>query len=272
MLLISFLIFLIGISFGSFLNVLIDRSSQGKGLLGRSFCDSCEHKLAWLDNIPIFSFFLLARRCRYCGDKIAWQYPIVEFTTGLILLISFYRFFQIHELGSQSIIFFLFWFLYVMIFIAIALWDFKFMVIPDWFIVAGILVFLAESFVGFYFNQVGLYSAFKVLTLDLIGGLLVFSFFLIIFFISGKKGIGVGDIKLGFWLGTMIGLKLIYFFLFLSYFLGSLFSIALVLTGSKSLKSKLPFGPFLVFSAWIVMIFSDFFIKLYHAYSPLVIK
>src|SRR3990167_2998470 len=82
------IIFILGASIGSFLNVLIDRLPQGKSILGRSQCDFCQKKLKWFDLIPIFSFIFLTGRCRYCHKKLSWQYPVVEALTGLAFVFS----------------------------------------------------------------------------------------------------------------------------------------------------------------------------------------
>ena len=81
-----FFLFILGSSVGSFLNVLIDRLPRAQSIKGRSHCDHCHHKLAWLDLIPVVSFFLLRGKCRYCGEKISWQYPLVEGLTGVMFV------------------------------------------------------------------------------------------------------------------------------------------------------------------------------------------
>lgn len=85
--------FIFGLCFGSFLNVVILRAFSGESIvLPPSKCPNCKHKLAWYDNIPVFSFILLRGKCRYCNEKISIQYPIVELVTGLLFLGLFYKF------------------------------------------------------------------------------------------------------------------------------------------------------------------------------------
>ena len=88
MIFLNFLIFIFGAGIGSFLNVLIDRLPNNEGIGGRSYCNHCRHQLAWYDLIPIVSFFLLKGKCRYCGKKISWQYPVVELMTGAIFVFT----------------------------------------------------------------------------------------------------------------------------------------------------------------------------------------
>ena len=86
------LIFIFGLLVGSFLNCLIYRLETGGSFLkGRSFCPRCKHILNWQDLIPIFSFLILKRKCRYCGKKISWQYPLVELVTAILFVLIFFH-------------------------------------------------------------------------------------------------------------------------------------------------------------------------------------
>ncbi len=83
-----FFIFLLGLAVGSFLNCVIYRLGvNGSFLKGRSFCPYCKHLLSWQDLIPVFSFILLKRKCRYCHQSISLQYPLVELATGILLVL-----------------------------------------------------------------------------------------------------------------------------------------------------------------------------------------
>src|SRR3989344_5648624 len=84
-----FYIFIIGLCVGSFLNVLIDRLSNDESILGRSYCDNCKKQLKSIDLIPIFSYFFLKGKCRFCKKKINFRYPIVEFLTAVLFVMDF---------------------------------------------------------------------------------------------------------------------------------------------------------------------------------------
>ena len=87
--LILFILFLTGISVGSFINALEYRLYRGIDFLKqRSMCTKCKHILGALDLIPIVSFALIGGKCRYCGTKVSWQYPIVELLAGLLFIAS----------------------------------------------------------------------------------------------------------------------------------------------------------------------------------------
>ena len=127
--------FVIGLAFGSFLNCLIYRLYHKKTLFGRSFCPNCQHQIAWYDNIPILSFIILAGRCRFCRQKISWQYPLVEFLTGLLFCFAFWRFsrfsffpliFSNFYLENFLIILnFLFWVYWISVLMIISFYDLR---------------------------------------------------------------------------------------------------------------------------------------------------
>jgi leader peptidase (prepilin peptidase)/N-methyltransferase len=76
--------FILGLIIGSFLNVVVYRLNLAESILGRSQCPHCKAKVRWYDNVPLLSFVLLGAKCRDCGEKISWQYPILEFFTGVV--------------------------------------------------------------------------------------------------------------------------------------------------------------------------------------------
>src|SRR3989338_6609722 len=80
------LIFMIGLAIGSFLNVLIDRLPFEEPITGRSHCDHCKKDLAWYDLLPILSYAYLGAKCRYCGKKLSFFYPLVELLTGVMFV------------------------------------------------------------------------------------------------------------------------------------------------------------------------------------------
>src|SRR5260221_5186419 len=85
--LVIFLLFTLGLAIGSFLNVVIYRMvHHDSALRGRSYCDTCKKQIIWYDNIPLVSFLLLKRKCRFCGAPIPWEYPTVELLTGILFV------------------------------------------------------------------------------------------------------------------------------------------------------------------------------------------
>jgi leader peptidase (prepilin peptidase)/N-methyltransferase len=229
-------VFIFGLIVGSFLNCVIYRLGEKKSFLnGRSFCPECFHILSWKDLIPIFSFLILKGKCRYCRKKISLQYPLVEFFTGILFLATFY--YLRNQLFSLQGIFTLFYYWTVFSsLIVIFVYDLKNYLIEEKIVYFSILICLI-------FNLLFSISEIKNKILSL---LFVALFFLLIVLISKEKWMGMGDAKLGALMGIFLGWPKIIPALFFSFFVGAIFGIFLIILKKKSLKSEIPFGPFLV--------------------------
>jgi prepilin signal peptidase PulO-like enzyme (type II secretory pathway) len=229
-------VFIFGLIVGSFLNCVIYRLGKKKSFLnGRSFCPECFHILSWKDLIPIFSFLILKGKCRYCRKKISLQYPLVEFFTGILFLATFY--YLRNQLFSLQGIFTLFYYWTVFSsLIVIFVYDLKNYLIEEKIVYFSILICLI-------FNLLFSISEIENKILSL---LFVALFFLLIVLISKEKWMGMGDAKLGALMGIFLGWPKIIPALFFSFFVGAIFGIFLIILKKKSLKSEIPFGPFLV--------------------------
>jgi leader peptidase (prepilin peptidase) / N-methyltransferase len=140
------LVFLIGASFGSFLNVCIGRWPEGLSVVKpRSRCPKCGHQITASENIPILSWLLLRGRCSGCGERISIQYPIVEALIGFVWLGAYL------ELGPTFTAFRVAVFATVLIGIAIT--DAKYFLIPDGFTVFGVFFVLLSAFVALYLGE-----------------------------------------------------------------------------------------------------------------------
>jgi len=242
-----FLVFLFGLSVGSFLNCIIYRLYSGKSFLrGRSFCPYCQHLLGWKDLVPLFSFFLLKGRCRYCHQKISWQYPLVELATS-ILFVLFFEVRPLAEVGPLIII--------ACFLIIIFVYDLKHYIIPDKVIYPAIGITLI-----YHLLRSDLHWRSDLVILSAFGAA---AFFLIIVLISGGKWMGVGDIKLVFFMGLLLGWPNILVALFFSFLIGAIIGLGLIVAGKKTLKSEVPFGPFLVTGTFIALFFGEKIIDWY---------
>lgn len=242
------LIFIFGLIVGSFINVLVMRLNTGRPVLaGRSKCFSCGEKLGVAELIPVFSFFLQKGRCRSCGSKISWQYPLVEFLTGLAFLIVYFRF----GFTFQGILFIL-----ASIFlIAISVYDLRHKIIPNQFvwplIALGFLnqLIFAESVSSFFYN--------------LLPGIYFFAFFGLLWLISRGAWLGFGDAKLslatGWFLGLVQGLAAMLY----SFWTGALVGIFLLFWHRPRLtmKHEIPFAPFIVLGFFLSLFLPPFFIN-----------
>ncbi len=244
-------IFLFGLCIGSFLNCLIYRMEEGKSLNGRSFCPHCKHTLSWQDLFPIFSFIFLRGKCRHCHKKISIQYPLVELATGLVFLLVF----NFLALDFLKLVF-IFYILSVLIIIFI--YDLKHYIIPD------VILFPAIIITFFY----RLFENFNLMPNYLLAAAIASGFFLIIFLFSKGMAMGFGDVKLALLMGILLGFPNILTALFLAFFFGAIIGLILMVfpdrTGrKKSLKSEIPFGPFLVIGTFITMFCGPQLVQLY---------
>jgi leader peptidase (prepilin peptidase)/N-methyltransferase len=233
----SLLIFVLGLIFGSFLNVVIYRYNTGSAswriVGGRSQCLSCGKLLRWYELIPVFSFLFQQGRCSGCGSKISWQYPLVELLTGL----SFLLVWQLPlPLVSKSV-----YLLIVLLLVVIAAYDFRHLIIPDAFVYSFIILALAHAiwlgdFLSYFLTGLGLAAFFWILWLVSRGRWLGFA--------DGKLALGIG-----FLLGPALGVSAVV----LAFWIGAVAGVALIIVsrlsaryGYVTMKSELPFAPFLI--------------------------
>jgi prepilin signal peptidase PulO-like enzyme (type II secretory pathway) len=288
MIIFSPLAFVFGTCVGSFLNVIILRFPKGEPIIKkRSYCPSCKKTLAWYDLIPLLSFVILKARCRYCGKKISWQYPLVEGATGLLFLFSYLVWLQS---GSTLLLlpYLLFLFFASSILFLIFVFDLKYGIIPDkiilwaifgWAIyqIITILVRLSSLWLNLRASELGQYmltppyfaSQFRLWFQDilwaLVAGLFVAVFFYLLVIVTKGRGMGLGDVKFGFWLGLLVSTPKIFGLLFIAFFSGAFVSLILILLGRKKLRETVPFGPFLSFAAILVLFLGDFLTSFYLA-------
>jgi len=241
----NLIIFVFGTISGSFLNCVIYRLEKGENFLkGRSYCPHCKHILDWRDLIPIFSFFILKGRCRYCQKKISWQYPLVELATGIIFL-SIFNFLPHQKFGGG------FNLIIACFLILIFVYDLKHYIIPDKIIYPAIIFALIFNFQFLISNQ---FSIFNNTILSAFGAA---AFFLFMVLISHEKWMGIGDVKLAFLMGLFLGFPNILVTLFLAFLIGAVAGLILIASGKKTLKSEIPFAPFLVTSTFLALFFGQ---------------
>lgn len=232
--------FLFGLSIGSFLLVLADRIPRNEGFTtGGSYCEYCHHGLSSLDLIPVISFLFLRGKCRYCKKKISWYYPGSELLTGSLFVITYVT------IGTTSFPTLLFSIFIVSCLIVIFFADLQSGIIPDKIVYPAIVVIaLFQLITQFLLFPLYMYSAIGA------GG-----FFLLLFLLTKGKGMGFGDVKFAVLMGLVLGFPGIVYSLYIAFLTGATLSLILILWKQKTLKSTIPFGPFLVFATLIVLLF-----------------
>ncbi len=234
-------LFVMGIVVGSFLNVVIDRLSLNKSLLGRSHCDHCRKTLQPMDLVPVFSFLVLRGKCRSCGHRLSIQYPIIEMITGM-LFVTIWSYFELKGPFVQVSMIGAFCSLLVLL-----MSDLKYRILAD---EVQIALFLS---VTAYHLSTG--SDFTELARFGVDGFIVLAPLLLIFILSRGKGMGFGDVKLafiiGYWFGFVGGLTTLY----LSFVSGGILGIILLALRKARLKQAIAFGPFLIVSMIVFFVF-----------------
>ena len=240
--------FIFGAAIGSFLNVCIYRIPAETSIVKpASRCPSCGHPIRFYDNIPIVSFLMLRARCRDCGAKISWRYPLVELITGLLALLLFLKF-------GPTLVFLVF-FIFTAVLIVITFIDLDHQIIPDILSLPGIPVFfLAAVFI------VGLPWLEALIGL-LIGGGVLLAIAFVYEWITKREGMGGGDIKLLAMIGGFLGWKSLIFVLLFSSLAGAIVGIAAMIIHKQDTKYAIPFGPFLSAAAVAWIFWGDAFMR-----------
>lgn len=226
------IIFLISLAIGSFISVVTYRIPRNEGFIkGRSYCDFCRRELFWYDNIPLFSYLFYLGKSRCCKNKISIRYPLIELSTALGFVALFWL--------SLSPIYYILYTVSLAIFVI----DLEHQIIPDeltWLLLL----------IGLIFN-------FSFL--NLFSGLLMSLLFLILYLITSGRGMGMGDVKLAIPLGMFIGLNNSWTWLLVSFVSGGIVATILLLLNRAKLKTKIAFGPFMIFAFWFTLIYGKIF-------------
>ncbi|MCX6790868.1 MAG: prepilin peptidase [Candidatus Gribaldobacteria bacterium] len=247
--------FIFGTIIGSFLNCFVYRLKENQEFIkGRSHCPKCQHQLSWLDLLPVVSFLFLGGKCRYCHQKIAWQYLIVELVTGVLFGLVFIYELQAKNFGVlnlDSVASLGFLTLILSFLIIIFIYDLKYYLIPDQIIYSAIIAtLLFKIFFGW---------SWLILLAVLVAG----GFFFLIWLVSKGAWMGFGDVKLAIFMGLFLGWPLILVALFLAFFIGAIIGLILMLLKQKGIKSEIPFGPFLIIATCLAFVWGNELISWY---------
>lgn len=245
---ISFVLFLLGLVFASFINALIYRIEKKykypeiytKG----SHCEKCKKQLTWYELIPVISFLIFKGKCKDCGYKVPMYYPLSELFLGL---------------GSGAIYYFqLPWYYYttLLFLFILSYYDREYKGIPKnithIFLIYSILIFLFNILTSGIFGYFTvLLSLILCFTLYIVGKIL-------------KKPFGFGDILILLGLGLVLTLSEYILFIYLFFGISALYSIAMIVLKKITIKSKIPLLPFMflsfVFTILLMKLLSNFWI------------
>jgi leader peptidase (prepilin peptidase)/N-methyltransferase len=248
-----FCIFIFGLAIGSFLNCVIYRLQKDEEfLVKRSYCPDCKKILNWPDLIPLLSYLYLRGKCRHCQAKISLQYPLVELTTGFLFVFVLFFLSQempIRQINAMAFILRIYYLVITALLIIIFVSDLKYYIIPDKIIYPATGIALLYNI---WSLVIGHWS-FKEFLNPIFSAIFASAFFIAIILISKGRWLGWGDVKLAFFMGLLLGFPNILIALFLAFLFGAIIGVGLIIAGRKTLKSEVPFGPFLVTGTFMAL-------------------
>ncbi len=252
---------LFGLLIGSFLNVCIFRLPRDLSVVApRSFCPGCEKTVSWYDNIPLLSYFLLGRRCRYCREPIPWRYPAVELITGLLF------FWCVYSKGWNV------WGLKLCVLAAIMVdlifTDLEERILPDEFTLGGAAAGVAlaafappSSNLSIFFLPAQwpawIHGVFEALFGALVSAGLLWVVGAVYQHVRGREGLGLGDVKMLLTIGAFLGLPAALLAIFASSMFGAIAGMAYIWFSKEEFTYELPFGTFLGLAAVVGGLFGD---------------
>lgn len=276
----------LGIVLGSFVNALVWRIHEQEQLIytgsnnrrktlspqsrlrlaelsiirGRSMCVDCGHTLAAKDLLPLISWLSVGGKCRYCRKSISWQYPVVELITGLLFAVSALSWPYAMD-GLAWIGLFAIWLAMVVLFVALAVYDLRWMILPNR------LVFVLQAFSAVFavafILLTGSPSASTWLS-PFWGVVTIAGLFWSLYTISRHKWIGGGDVKLAVAIGLIVGGPIrATLVIFVASLLGSLVGIPVMILSKQCRQVRIPFGPFLIIATILVFWFGASIVEWY---------
>lgn len=251
-----FTIFIVGAALGSFLNVLISRSIEGKDWVkGRSSCDLCKKTLSWYDMIPLFSYLIYGGKSRCCHKKLSIQHPIVETLTGALFLWWVIMGTYFFHLVTQPLTYIQpsFWLLIGVILMVIFVSDSFYQLIPSYAVYIGVVATILYRIL-----LVG-YGEYRVIDLgiSLISAVMATLFFQLLRVVTKKKGMGEGDVILAFLMGLLLSYPRTLVGVWLAFVSGGIYGMLLIILGKKRIGMTLPFGPFMVLGTIVALVWGS---------------
>jgi prepilin signal peptidase PulO-like enzyme (type II secretory pathway) len=262
-------LFVFGLAIGSFFNVVARRYDgehfvfDSKEIGGRSRCPHCRTNLQWFELVPLLSFLVQGGRCRHCKKSISVAYPIVELLTGLLFVGVVWRVAVFYDAGAWTFLWIsALWVAAFSILFLISYIDIRLGIVPDelavlfGIFVIGIAAFSAAagvapiSLIGPFWTSWGFqFSAWANAFIGAVVGLAIFGG---LWLGTRGRGMGMGDVKLSAPLGFLFGWPGAIFVAMAAFIIGAVFGIAAIVAHRKTMKSAIPFGPFLALGAAVI--------------------
>jgi len=212
----------------------------GLGKNKRSRCDQCHQALVWKENIPVLSFLFLKGQCRSCHSPIPAWYPLTELGAGVVFVFTFF-FWQARQ---EGVVFLVLYLLISLLLFFVFVFDWRTQVIPD------------EATIGLFFLALVLKlispnSALNGIIINVVIGLVAAGFLYLLHLLTKGKGMGLGDVKLAFFIGFFLGGWGVVVAFYLAFLTGGLLGVIMILTRRAKFKQKIAFGPFLIVGTFV---------------------
>ena len=246
------IIFLLGLCFGSFLNVIVYRLPQKISLIQPpSSCPACKNALGVVELIPLLGYFILRGRCRHCGIRISPRYPLIEMSTGILFLLVFINFgLTVNAYFYLVLLFLLF---------AVALIDIEHRIVPNTMVAAGLaagLLFYIPAAADIWFDLPA-WLIVERTVIDAAAGFLLGGAIMLLIFLVSRGGMGAGDLKLMAMIGLYVGIRGTAVILLVSFFLGAVVGLVFIASGKLTRKDALPFAPYLSIATFIQVLWGE---------------
>ena len=241
-----------GLMVGSFINVCIYRLPRGQSIAWPpSYCTACGRSLRWFENVPVLGWLLLGGRCRTCGERISFVYPVIELVTPATFLLQYW------QLGWQSLLVVRLVFVCAMVILFVI--DLRHRILPDAITLPGVFVGIVASFVfepGWFDAVVGV----------AIGAGSLLAIAEVYYRVRGEEGLGMGDVKMLAMIGAFLGWQLMLVALLLAAVFGSVIGVMVIVLNYGEAKYALPLGSFLAIGAIAATVIGEPFVVWYASF------
>lgn len=245
-----FLILILGLVIGSFLNVCIYRIQREESIVfPPSHCTSCGYNLKTLDLIPVISYIFLKGKCRKCSESISIKYPIIEIINGVMYVVLFLKFELSYDFVFNAIFF--------SVLLVISLIDLESKEIYLSTIIFGLIIAVLYSLVSYFIFHGNIIN-------NILGGLIGYGIIMLIVVLT--RGMGEGDAEIAGICGLFLGIQGILLALFIAIVTGGVIASIILLLKLKDKKAEIAFGPYIVFGTVISMLYGSQIMELYLNY------
>lgn len=236
--------FVIGSCVASFINVVIYRVPLGINIAkGRSFCPKCHKTLKPYDMIPVFSWFILGGKCRFCKEPISKRYPIIEFVGGVLGVLCFYH----YGIDGMTLISFSL----SMVLLAITMIDLDTMTIPNSLVICCVVI----AILSIMFHNISM--------VDRVIGFFIISVPMYVMNLIIPDCFGGGDIKLIAVCGLLLGWVDLLVGMFIAVVIAGVYAGYLMITHKVDKKGHIAFGPYICFGVFVALLYGQNILNFY---------